>query len=91
MTDPCLIAGEHVDGCIYTGGNMTRAIATKDTKAATTTDKRGPGRPRHPSAGSLLKTLNDYMKREDVGSDASIGTVIGKLEATIVAEDQAKR
>lgn len=47
--------------------------------------------PRHPSAGALLKSLRDYMEREDIGSDASIGTVIGKLESTIVAEDQAKR
>lgn len=47
--------------------------------------------PRQPSAGALLKNLNEYLSRADVGSDASIGVVIAKLEATIVAEDQAKR
>lgn len=82
MIDPCLLAGEHVDGCIYQGVHMSDKT-TKAPKKVTT--------PRQPSAGALLKNLNEYMKREDIGSDQSIGAVVAKLEDTIVAEDQAKR
>jgi hypothetical protein len=83
MIDPCILAGEHVDGCIYQG---VHHMTDKPTKAPKKTNT-----PRQPSAGALLKHLNEYMKREDIGADAPIGTVIGKLEDTIVAEDQAKR
>ncbi len=64
---------------------MTKEPQAKQAKPAK--DKK----PRHPSAGALLKSLNEYMGREDIGADASIGAVIHKLEQTIVAEDQAKR